>query len=164
MKFLERDLEEILFTADKSALFDQGFYKASNLKRQLVIGRYGRADMVGFECRSKSNQWHIPGKRFIVTVYELKQDKISVSSFLQAAGYLRGIKDYLKKKHPHIYDNTCFEIVLVGRNVDDNSSFIYLPYLLEGEKFRLSLFTYEYDVYGIKFKTHKHYSLLNSGF
>lgn len=163
MKFLERDLEEILFESKMQDIAERGIVTSRHLKRQVRIGNYGRADLIGVDTFDFDNNG-VLDKKLEITIYELKQDKVSVSTFLQAIGYARGIKHWLKKHKPRLYDTASFRIVLVGRNVDSFSSFIYLPYLISSENFLFEIYTYSYDIDGIKFTTHKDYQIKNSGF
>jgi len=48
MKFLEKDLEEIIFNADMKDLPEKGLHFTGVIKRQLRIGNYGVADLVTF--------------------------------------------------------------------------------------------------------------------
>jgi len=159
MKFLEKDLEEIIFTEQREALLKCGLKLPKRLRRQIRIGNYGRADIIGFES---SNVIGI--NRLEITVYELKQDKISVSAFLQAVGYAKGIQSYLNKKGSDFYTRSRINIVLIGKEVDNHSSFVYLPSLLDGHYFSLRLYTYELGINGLIFKEHNNYSLVNEGF
>lgn len=159
MKFLEKDLEEIIFTESREALLKCGLRLPERLRRQLRIGNYGRADIVGFEAENM-----IGDNRLVVTIYELKQDKISVSAFLQAIGYARGIQSYFSKKGSNFYDRAKINIVLIGKDIDNHSSFIYLPDMLDGYYFSLKLYTYDLSINGLTFKEHSNYKLVKEGF
>lgn len=103
MNFLENDLEEIIYKANKDFLADRGLYlKRGKLFRQLRIGNYGILDLLEFDRPRYSKQMKmvIPG---VCHVLELKKDKIGMSAFLQAVGYARGIQRYLYKKIIEIY-------------------------------------------------------------
>lgn len=159
MKFLEKDLEEIIFTADKEVLSKRGLSLPKNLKRQLRIGNYGIADLVSCQI----NKW-VDHNEVIITVYELKQDKISVSAFLQAVGYLKGISHYLNSKNKFSNCIVKYELCLIGKNIDTFSNFIFLPDLISSDTFMLRCITYSYDIDGISFKDHYNFSLSQPGF
>lgn len=161
MKFLEKDLEEIIFTSDKNEILKRGLHLPKYLKRQLRIGNYGIADLVGYESVFDEDSW--TGKKMNISIYELKQDKISVSAFLQAIRYARGIKSYIDKKYDLKLYNSTINIYLIGRSIDFSSDVCYLPDLISSSNFTVKLITYSYDIDGLKFKTHKGYQLTNEG-
>jgi len=158
MKFLEKDLEEILHTSDREELKSRGLNINGKLLRQVKIGAYGVADLIGVSRDTHIYNGQVSRQWLSVTIYELKKDKIGISAFLQALNYLRGIDSYLGKRGNLDYD---LNIVLIGSKIDNNSSFIYLPdYLTDGF---LSNYTYSYDVDGLSFKEHYGYKLMNEG-
>lgn len=164
MKFLEKDLEEIIFN-NKELLYERGIDLCNKLKRQVKIGNYGIADIIGFDkpYYEKINEnyfCHVQGK---IQIIELKNDKINISAFLQAINYLKGIKRYLEKRKFNT-NHYIFEIVLIAQNIDNNSSFIYLPELLQSTEFQLTYYTFKYDIDGIKFENECGYKLSNEGF
>lgn len=164
MKFLEKDLEQIIFEADPKCL--KFFNNCKHKKRQLIIPNYGIADLVLFE---KIYDYHTD---FInekidfsdvgikITVCELKKDKIGISAFLQAIKYCKGIQDYLISRNFYSF---VFDIVLIGKEIDESGSLKYLPDLINTEtnssdsfSFDCSIksidfYTYSYDFDGIKF-------------
>lgn len=158
MNFLEKDLEEIIFNADKSKLTESGLCvnEYETFYRQLRIGNYGVADIVSHDrpFYNKISGKHVKGH---ITVYELKKDKISVSAFLQALNYLNGIQSYLNiRRIKHNYDYT---IRLIGRDYNKNSSFQNLPDIIYCDNhelhigcnpiFSIELYTYTQDNYGL---------------
>jgi hypothetical protein len=173
MQFLEKDLEQIIYEADKDALRRKGLYISGKLLRQLRIGNYGIADLVEFN-RPFFHEGYNNMVKGVVRVYELKQNNISVSAFLQAIGYVKGIKTYLEKRGYENYFN--FEIVLIGKDIDKKSEFIFLTDIISanidddklfgslGGKFALSFYTYSYDLNGISFNHELGYDLTNKGF
>lgn len=162
MKFLEKDLEEIIFTTQKEKLGDRGLYIEGKLIRQLRIGNYGVADLVEVN-RCVNPNWD--GTKLIpelsITVYELKKDKIGISAFLQALGYLKGIKKYLECRG--FNHKVSFSIVLIGKEIDTASTYCYLSEFIWSE-FSLYNYVYTYDVEGINFQPCEGYSLINDGF
>jgi len=162
MDFLEKDLEQIIFDADHEELFDRGLFLYGAKKRQLNIGNYGIADIVYFHRVREPI-----GNYLVVTIVELKQKQINVGTFLQAIRYAKGIERYLKKRKFSFYVK--FEIMLIGRTVDINSSFSYMfdffrNDLNYGDATRVSGYTYDYDIDGISFREVADYKLSKEGF
>lgn len=155
MKFLEKDLEEIIFKAKKQDLKQKGLNVKGKVYRQLRIGNYGVADLVTFE-REFCREWG--AHNLVITVYELKKDKIGISTFLQALGYLKGIKRYLSDRYPSYH--LCYKIVLIGKIIDISSTFVYLSDFYDD----LENYTYDYGINGIEFKKQKGYKLTNENF
>lgn len=142
-------------------MFDRyGFYKPRKLRQQVRIGNYGIADMVGFEF-SKDHAGELYPEIYI---YELKQDKISVSAFIQACRYARGIQHYFRIYRERYFFKMKINIVLVGKQIDLDSDFVYLTEVLSSEYFDLKMFTYDYCLDGLEFKCHANYSLVTPGF
>jgi hypothetical protein len=173
MKFLEKDLEQIIYTADKTELENRGLPIFGKLKRQVRIGNYGVADLIEYSKPSFIQPWgrHEKGN---ITIYELKQEKISVSAFFQAIRYVKGILRYLEKCKNDSKHHYNYNIVLIGRSICFDSSACYLSDIFpagHGDidafshySVSISLYTYEYDVDGIKFKEVSGYKLTNEGF
>lgn len=170
MNFLEKDLEQIVYDADKELLAEKGLTIDGKLIRQLRIGRYGIADLVEYK-RPYYCEYLERVQKGEITVYELKQNKIGISSFLQALGYLKGIKEYLKSKN--MEDNYNYSIVLIGKELDRNSTYHYLTDFLsfyndtdinDNSSLKLHNYTYEYGLNGIEFKRQYGWRLINSGF
>lgn len=164
MNFLEKDLEEIIFNSSIVELLNRGLPVPPRLRRQVKVGNYGRLDLIGVD------NWREDG-RATITIFELKQKKISVSSFLQAVGYAKGVKSFFQKRRPYkTHNKSCLhnpviKIVLIGSEIDNHSTFIYLPQVIsQGYDFILEYYTYEYKLDGIRFKSHNYYSLTNEGF
>lgn len=160
MKFLEKDLEEIIYKADADVIYDRGLYSYGIKKRQLKIGGYGVSDLIVFE----KPYYHTGFKRHMkgtITVLELKQDKIGVSTFFQALRYAKGIKHYIDKCRPTLTDAFNYRIVLIGKNVDFHSSFVFLTDFFNVDlsdtdlddysKTNVELYQYEYRIDGLHF-------------
>lgn len=173
MRFLEKDLEEIIYSARKDTLSERGLSISGTLKRQLRLGNYGVADLVEFE-RPYFNNYHKRHMKGVITVYELKQEKIGVSTFFQALNYVAGIRHWIEKNKPLLIDSFNYKIVLIGNSFDSSSSFIYLSDIFDNEvqdictedevKTSVRLLKYEYDVDGISFTELTGYKLSNPGF
>jgi len=170
MKFLEKNLEQIIFESNKDKLYNKGLYVSGKLLRQVRIGNYGIADLVEYS-RPYYNDVLKKCYKGKITVYELKQEKVGVSTFLQALGYLKGIRKFLEKRGSDDYYD--YQMVLIGSELEINNNFCYLPDFIElinssdfydNPKFGLSVYTYDYKIDGIEFVTMSGYSLKNNTF
>jgi hypothetical protein len=172
MNFLEKDLEEIIFTSCRKELDKRGLYvrELATLLRQKRIGNYGIADLIEISKPYYHTYFkhHCKGT---INVIELKQDKIGISAFLQALQYLKGIKSYLEKRGLDEHFN--YQITLIGKTIDINSSYVYLSEFTneyfenrvnENSSFILRNYTYKYSIDGIKFDEVDLYSIKNEGF
>lgn len=168
MDFLEKDLETIIWESDKTKLEDRGLCISGKLFRQLKIGNYGVADLIEVERQSAYGDYVDP--KLIITVYELKKDKVGISAFLQAVRYCKGISSYLNKRE--IYDFS-FKICLIGKSVDIDGSLIYLTDLINADSdnsnsngylLDVLYYVYEYKIDGLKFEQVSNYRLINEGF
>jgi len=120
MKFNEFDLEEAIWQDYKTTGGEQTALSClmlgSIMKRQLRIGNYGVADLVGFDIDIAPN-----GKVGIsATVYELKRGCIDIKALLQSCRYAAGLKHLVNIKFINI------NIVLIGSSIDMSSEFVYL--------------------------------------
>jgi len=166
MNFLEKDLEQIIYDAEKELLADKGLIIEGQLKRQFKIGNYGIADLIEF----KKPYYCLYFKKCVkgeITIYELKKEKIGISAFLQSLKYAKGIQTYLQK-HKRNIDFT-INIILCGKNVDTSGEFIFIPSLISSfETFgyinNINFYTYDYLIDGINFVDHTEYNLKNKGF
>lgn len=162
MKFLEKNLEEIIFDTDTDLLHSKGLdcIQIGSLKfRQLNLGNYGIADIVYFN--KESNGF------FTITILELKRDKIDIDSFSQVTRYFKGLKDYLDNSSlfydEHFYYGLRWNIVLIGNTIDTyHESFVYYESLYSSLNVSISYYTYNYDFDGIKFVKETGYKLRNS--
>jgi hypothetical protein len=169
MKFIEKDLEEIIYTSGRDVLEERGLPIYGTLKRQLKIGNYGIADLVEY---SRPFYYETPvGCIFHkgrIRIYELKKEQIGIAAFLQSLNYLKGIKDYMENRG--MEDKYVIDIVLIGRNIDITGSFCFIPQLLsiyssDEECGEISFFTYKYEIDGLRFiDQSRNYYLKNKGF
>ncbi len=177
MKFLEKDLEEIIFNANQMDLNERGldFNSSTNIKkRQLRIGEYGVADIVTYQKPYFETDYNINDhcNKPTISVIELKKDVININTFLQAVRYLKGIMRYLEKVKKRDIDNYHFKIILIGSSITTSSDFIYLTEIInsssdantEGCTFDLMCYVYNYDFDGISFNYESYYKLKNEGF
>lgn len=178
MNFLEKDLEQIIYEADKELLAEKGLRVNGKLLRQVRIGNYGIADLVSIQ-RPYQHTFFGYQEKGLITIYELKKENISVSAFLQAIGYAKGIMRWMEQHPKKIkclnIENYDINIVLIGKNIDKSSEFIFLNDLLDVSHIgnspiihkpflSVEMFTYEYDINGIYLKQHKGYKKINEGF
>jgi hypothetical protein len=179
MKFLEKNLEDIIYKTDNGLLLERGLEIYGKKIRQLRIGNYGIADLVTFEkpiyIENEYKKEHEICDFFVptITIYELKKDEINIKTLLQSLGYANGIKNYLENREVFIgndfFDSEVYstsikefkiKIVLIGGKIAKNNNFIYLPNIFND----LSLYTYDYGLDGLNFKNIYDYKLINQGF
>lgn len=171
MNFLEKDLEEIIYLSDRDKLSDRGLHDYGKFYRQLRIGNYGIADIISVQ-KPFYHPYFKQKYKGCITVYELKKDKISVSSFFQAIGYLKGIKTYLEKRNKEQLFN--YKIVLIGKEIDLSSTVVYLPSLFNmdlGEinvdsesRTSIDIYKYNYGIEGLEFHDCYDFNLADKGF
>jgi len=174
MKFLEKDLEQIICKTDASKLQEKGLPLYGKLLKQVKIGTYGIADLVTIE-KPYYNPYFKRHFKGMITVYELKKDKISVSAFFQAVRYVKGIQRYLEQRgHKITMGHFNFTIRLIGSEIDLDSSLIYLADLLpdyigdysidsENRMF-VDFYTYDMDIDGLNFTNEYSYKLTDEKF
>lgn len=164
MNFLEKDLEEIIFNTSREVLKERGLPIYGKMKRQLNLGKFGICDLITIDRQENTTPW---SNGFKITLYELKKDKIGISSFLQVLAYAKGIKLYLEDFR-QIYDFD-IDVVLIGKEVDTTGSFCYIPELfhqdgsgnLYGQIGNIRFYTYKFDINGFSFEEKYGYSLEN---
>lgn len=159
MNFLEKDLEQIIYESSRQELDLAGLRIKGKMFRQLKIGNYGIADIVTFYKHSGTLN---------VTVYELKKDKAGISAFLQGLRYCKGIDSYIRDFRNKDID-IIYEIVIIGREIDIASDYIYLTDFLNGNicycyDFGVSNYSYSYNIDGLKFHLEEGYKLINENF
>lgn len=148
MKFLEKNLEQIIFESDRKQLSERGLTIYGRLYRQLRIGNYGIADLVEFERYRSSLK---------ITVYELKNELVGINALQQAVGYLSGIECYLNLRGVDFFDSS---IVLIGANIEKNNNFCFFGDIFSN----LSIYEYKYTLTGLEFSEVSGYSLTKKGF
>lgn len=164
MKFLEKDLEQIIFESGMDSLNERGLPIAGKMFRQMKIGNYGIADLITVErpiteIVPEIGKMIHPG---VITIYELKRDKISIGAFLQLIRYTRGVLSYLEIKKLRKWFT--IRIVLIGKTIDLSGSFCYLPDILSSNDCQIDFYSYEYGINGMYFQEHKNYILKQEGF
>ena len=170
MNFLEKDLETIIWESNNEDLQKKHLPIKGKKFRQLKIGNYGFLDLMTVERKSFwCNVLHQKTPFLRITVYELKKEKVGIAAFLQAVKYCRGIKTFLEKKKPNIAFRP--HIVLIAKQVDQQSDFVYLTDLLN-HKYSDDLnvinsvenYSFNYDINGISFIKHQENDLVLKGF
>ena len=161
MHFLEKDLELIIWESSNQKLNEKGLPITGKKLIQVKIGNYGIADLITY------NKIHLYGLPFLdITVYELKKEKVGISTFLQAVRYCKGIKSYFDEYRPNMYFK--LNIVLCAKEVDINSDYIFLTDMIssdyQGSISNLSNYSFSYEIDGIKFKREYNYDLTHKGF
>ena len=161
MKFLEKDLERIIYETPNEKLIRNGLPINSNTKklRQVRIGNYGIADLI---LVKRHACW------LEITICELKKDKIGISAFLQAIRYAKGVQEFFKQKKPDMIIN--LKLMLIGSDIDMSGSFCFIPSLFDTCMpenrciTSISFHTYHYDIDGLLFKDESNYKLSSDGF
>ena len=171
MKFLENDLEEIIYTSGRDVLEERGLLIEGELKRQLKIGNYGSADLVSItKPRFVSSKFGIPYDIELgeITIYELKKEQIGIAAFLQALNYVKGIKEYLKYRNKeHLFT---INMTLIGKKIDTTGSFCFISEMLQiqsQDKYdwgMIEFYTYDYKIDGLHFYDQNNFVLTNQGF
>lgn len=161
MDFLERDLEDIIFSSNLHSLQQRGLDISGKRKRQVKIGNYGIADIItiskptyaeiGLDGDDMAHHGQIT-----ITIFELKQNKIDVNTLMQSYRYKKGVSSYIQSR--------CFEakveIVLIGKSIEQNGDFPYLVGELDG----VDIYTYNYLIDGIHFVKRDGFYLNDEGF
>lgn len=171
MNFLEKDLENIIWESDNEKLQERNLPIMGKKFRQFKIGSYGILDLMTVRRKYYYDydlETYLP--YLDITIYELKKEKVGISAFLQAIRYCKGIKTYFESKKPEI--EFALNVVLVGKQVDTNSDFIFLLDLIDFQESgnanglikRLKAYSFDYHIDGIKFKCHEGYDLIEKGF
>lgn len=155
MNILEKEIEDIVFESlrnNKKELLERGFHFDGSLKydRQVYLGEYGIADIVGYGTTTVSN-----GSRWIyIHIIEIKKDQVNNGTLLQACRYARAIQRIVNKSLKNAY--VSIDISLIGKTINQSDDFVYMADIFGGVK----LYTYSIDlVQGIKFNQHRGYFL-----
>ena len=173
MNFLESDLEEIIMNTPNHKLQNAGLDSigVGFKKSQVRIGGYGISDIITYQTEPdvdvlKDGSYDVHDFSKTITIYELKKDKVSLSSFAQAANYMKGVQQYFKYTNRDI-DDYYWRIVLIGKSVDKNSSMLYFPDFFNSDlKGSVSVRYYEYSfgIDGLRFEEISDFNLKYNGF
>lgn len=165
MKFLEKDLEQIIFETSNRELRIRGLTIFGKKYRQLRIGKYGITDIISISrpiFTPSDGVYNGCHERLVITVLELKKENVSISTFLQAVRYCKGIESYIKDFRGSKI-KIGFNIKLIGLKIS-KSDMIYLESFLYSHNFNLEFYKYSYNVDGLKFFNEKNYKLIDEGF
>lgn len=162
MKIKENELESIIMNTHRDKLRKHGLWLTGFRKNQLRIGNYGIADIVTYTKPDfEYKNYDLPENQHPhITVYELKVGRIGFDAYDQALRYLRGIQLYMEAHRK--YDVT-YSIRLIGSEIDLDSSFSFLPNLCHW-RFGVEMYTYQFDIDGLKFNEIRDYKLIDPGF
>lgn len=155
MNILEKELEDLLYEAmltDEGVekLRERGLYCNGQPYRQVNLGAYGIADIITIGVYQE------PGcnKHLIINVYELKKDAINGSTFFQALGYCKAIREVVDHLGLLLHNDVTFTIKLIGKSIDLSSNFCYLPDIFPN----VHLYKYNFDLEkGLTFKRVENY-------
>lgn len=161
MRFLEKDLESIIYEASqtkegRNLLIDRNLQlrPSGKMFRQVSLGTYGIADLVDVSIEYAIYN----GSRLrslCVEIIELKRGIIDYSALGQACRYLTAIKELCQSiNHKKFYECN-FHITLIGSKLDvkDDDSFVFLYNELRDG---VDAFTYNYTLNGISFNHISH--------
>ena len=141
IKFLEKDLEQIIFETPQEKLRERGLLiRYDAILRQVNLGSYGIADLVTFRYSNFN--------RIDITIYELKEATLNHNALDQACRYAIGVNNIIEEFHYLERRDIYLNIVLIGSKIDTTSDFVYLCQMNS----RIDLYTYEYSFDGIDFE------------
>ena len=150
MKFLEKDLEDIIYEMSLThegcvALRKRGFYFSNwdfPFTRQLDLGRFGKPDLIqiaGLSCGGE--------KMLEVNICELKRGNTSMDTFDQSLKYIRGI-DYVIDELGirDQFSSIHYSLVMVGKSHDLSDNHVYLAHMLRNDHIYIKLLSYEFSI------------------
>lgn len=167
MNILEQEIEQLVWDAlenyDHDLLAERGLPVESDFtyKRQLDLGSYGRADIVGFNVStSRTNPNTKKKDRFVnVQILELKKEKINAATFFQALRYAKGIQH--KMRHENINYIFYFTFHLIGKSLDKESELLYITDFFQ----EVNFYTYELNLRkGLVFNRQFRFQLVQPSF
>lgn len=126
MDVLEKEIEDIIWDClevyNTKVLEDRGLFvnQFASFFRQIELGSYGRADIIGVEVRPKNGGWRV----IKLDVYEFKKDLIDVNTLMQAARYVTAIRRMINGSLKQV--QLIVSIHLIGKNINTNGDFVYL--------------------------------------
>jgi len=141
MRFLEKDLENIIYETNNEILREKGLNIYGKKFRQVRLSHYGVADLVTVERY---------GQSLHICLIELKKDTISVDTLIQSLRYIKGIKHYLRKRGFH--KNVSFTIKLCGSSISNLRELSLICSHVSSGVELVDLYTYDFKIDGIIFK------------
>lgn len=147
MDISEKELEDFLIVDNQIELRSRGLncFWQDILFRQLNIGAYGIADIVGVDTiRDDNGDIEALG----VYVYELKKDEVGIDALAQVCRYASGLAHIFEKENIFGRLRVIFFPVLIGKSIDLNKQFVYLARQISN----LRIYTYSIGFDGVFFK------------
>jgi hypothetical protein len=144
MKFLEKNLEDIIWETSNKKLQERGLFVDGKKLRQVRLSHYGVADIIAVKRY---------GQSLHIDLIELKKDSISVDTLVQSLRYVEGIKHYLRKRS--FGKKVFFTIKLCGSSVLNLKELSLLCSNICGNHKNIelvNLYTYNYTIDGIFFE------------
>ena len=167
MKFLEKDLEQIVYEmlCSKEGCIEmcQRGLKISysphffKVKKQMNLGDYGIPDLIAVAkddaemYRNEDSILELYQTPLQINIIELKKEAITIDTLVQVARYAKGVSAYFERYYPSIEIE--ITIVLIGKDIR-TSDWVFLIDLIPN----LLVFTYEYSWDGLKFKREHGYT------
>jgi hypothetical protein len=159
MNILEKEIEDLVWSADWDLIRERGLPISGRGFRQLNLGSYGISDIVTFDLvKTRYTDRKETSRHLTVSIYELKKDNITIDTLLQAIRYYKAIQRIIETS-PYLIDAVDYEIYLIGKGLDKNGdgfSFItdFCP--------SINFYTYSIDlVNGLRFKRQDDYRHVN---
>lgn len=163
MNILEQEIEDVIWEAIEHCQHDElrerglPIYDQFTYYRQLHLGNYGRADLVGVNATPSKTENGEKVRNIYIQIFELKKGKIDHGTLSQAVRYAKGLQHQGKniKYKLHFYFH------LVGKSVDLEGSFPYFSDLF----FEITFHTYSISLTkGIVFERRQNFYLTNPSF
>lgn len=166
MNISEQEIEDIVCGAIEkgnfAALQERGlpFSNEYSYFRQMNLGSYGRADIIGINARPSFVYNGEKRRSVYVQIIELKKDEINLNTLHQAIRYAKGLEH--KFAHERVTDYYLhFFIHLIGRTIDSKSTFPYLPDIFPN----VHMYTYSISLEkGVVFNPVTNWRLTNPSF
>ncbi len=157
MKFLEKNLEDILFETEHLNLQERGLHcmQGGRKFRQVRLGKYGIADLITINPLIRK---YNPNYKYEITIYELKKDVIDALAFWQAIRYTKGCQHFFNLNRASLINFIKYNVVIIGESLDLSGEVSYLPSIFNN----MQLYTYSYEFDGIHFKYEHNYALTNA--
>lgn len=172
MEISEKELEEMIWCASstiegRDSLDFRGLPLSGIMYRQVRLANYGIADLisVSYVGRVRGNWLNYETDRmvrlFVVDVYELKREQISVSALLQACRYKTALRQMIDKNgFGDERTDVRIRLNLIGSSLDTKSDFAYLLDSVDD----LRIYTFKFGFDGIWFECQQlGYHLSDSG-
>jgi len=147
MKFLEKDLENIIYDAaqtniGREKLRERGLDLHGVTFRQVDLGDYGIADLVNIHVERSET-----GTYWRFSIIELKKGKIDINAVMQACRYKTALREFVLKHFDASDYSVSFNIVMIGDSIEKDNDFVFLYNFLRDVK----IYTYDYKLSGLFF-------------